>query len=403
MQSGNIKSASDLDYKDPFKVRVQDVKALSRDKYPLETIRSQKAVLEGNALLRFAMDAVPQMIMILNSKMQFVLGNQNLHQTLGIAEPDSVLGKRLGDILDCIHAYGSSEGCGTTQFCQFCGSFKALMNSQTGETKSEEYRIIQKAGEHNIAMDLRVSSSPFTFQDWDFIFLHLTDISQEKRKQALERVFFHDILNSVGAIKGTLDVIAQDNVVQKEEEKEFVDLALQQSRLVIEDIQTHKVLSAAEAYELQVNPSLVNSLELLKHSCFICSAHPEGQDRTVSIARAAEDLDFVTDYVLLGRVLGNMLKNALEASSPGENVQTGCLVRNNRAVFWVKNAQVIPEEVQLQIFKRSFSTKGKGRGLGTHSIKLLTEEYLQGKVWFISDHKRGTIFYVALPLTDSFN
>lgn len=38
----------------------------------------------------------------------------------------------------------------------------------------------------------------------------------------------------------------------------------------------------------------------------------------------------------------------------------------------------MPRTSQLQIFQRSFSTKGKGRGLGTYSIKLLTERYLKG-------------------------
>lgn len=38
----------------------------------------------------------------------------------------------------------------------------------------------------------------------------------------------------------------------------------------------------------------------------------------------------------------------------------------------------LPLLVQLQIFNRSFSTKGKGRGTGTYSMKLLTKRYLKG-------------------------
>ena len=38
----------------------------------------------------------------------------------------------------------------------------------------------------------------------------------------------------------------------------------------------------------------------------------------------------------------------------------------------------MPDEVKAQIFERSFSTKGRGRGIGTYSIKLLTERYLEG-------------------------
>jgi signal transduction histidine kinase len=57
----------------------------------------------------------------------------------------------------------------------------------------------------------------------------------------------------------------------------------------------------------------------------------------------------------------------------------------------------MPADVQLQMFHRSFSTKGKGRGTGTYSVKLLTEKYLQGRVAFTSTPASGTTFEVTLP------
>jgi signal transduction histidine kinase len=53
----------------------------------------------------------------------------------------------------------------------------------------------------------------------------------------------------------------------------------------------------------------------------------------------------------------------------------------------------------MRIFSRSFSTKGVGRGLGTYSIKLLTERYLGGRADFVSNREDGTVFRVRLPLT----
>ena len=52
--------------------------------------------------------------------------------------------------------------------------------------------------------------------------------------------------------------------------------------------------------------------------------------------------------------------------------------------FWVNNPAVMPREVQLQVFKRSFSTKGSGRGIGTYSMRLLVSRYLGGSVDFES-------------------
>ncbi len=62
----------------------------------------------------------------------------------------------------------------------------------------------------------------------------------------------------------------------------------------------------------------------------------------------------------------------------------------------MKNAGVIPSDVQMQIFQRSFSTKGKGRGIGTYSIRLLTENYLKGKASFVSNNTDDTIFSIEL-------
>jgi sensor histidine kinase regulating citrate/malate metabolism len=58
----------------------------------------------------------------------------------------------------------------------------------------------------------------------------------------------------------------------------------------------------------------------------------------------------------------------------------------------------MPRSVQLQVFNRSFSTKGAGRGLGTYSMKLLTERFLGGRVWFTSTREAGTTFYASYPL-----
>ena len=50
------------------------------------------------------------------------------------------------------------------------------------------------------------------------------------------------------------------------------------------------------------------------------------------------------------------------------------------------------------IFSRTFSTKGFGRGIGTYSVKLFTEQYLKGKVEFVSESGIGTVFTLVLPV-----
>jgi hypothetical protein len=105
-----------------------------------------------------------------------------------------------------------------------------------------------------------------------------------------------------------------------------------------------------------------------------------------------------TDPALLGRVLMNLLKNALEATPDGGEVRVDCRVTADRVEFSVWNAGAIPQAAHSQIFQRSFSTKGPGRGTGTYSVRLFTEAYLKGSVSFTSNSQDGTTFTVSIPL-----
>lgn len=61
-------------------------------------------------------------------------------------------------------------------------------------------------------------------------------------------------------------------------------------------------------------------------------------------------------------------------------------------------AGVIPEGVAQRIFQRSFTTRDEpGHGLGTYSMRLLTERYLDGQVLFESTAEQGTTFFLVLP------
>jgi signal transduction histidine kinase len=125
--------------------------------------------------------------------------------------------------------------------------------------------------------------------------------------------------------------------------------------------------------------------------------HPVAWGRVIEVPEAWEGR-LVTDERLLRRVLGNMLKNALEATPVGGRVSLRCRDQGTHVMFSVHNAQVMPRDVQLQVFQRSFSTKSKlGRGVGTHSMKLLGERYLGGQVSFVSREPDGTTFTLTLP------
>ena len=154
----------------------------------------------------------------------------------------------------------------------------------------------------------------------------------------------------------------------------------------------------AENGELNLNLKTVNTRLILEELAALYTKHDIAKDKYLLIDPCTQSAEMVTDCVLLSRVLGNLVKNALEASDAGESVTLGCYVDSGKVSFRVHNPTYILPEIQLQIFQRSFSTKGTGRGLGTYSIRLLTERYLKGKVAFTSSQIEGTRFIAEYPL-----
>ena len=222
----------------------------------------------------------------------------------------------------------------------------------------------------------------------------LVDVSGDQRRKALERVFFHDVLNTAAGVEALAAILGKTGGSGQGATAARLSQCAKQ---LIAEIHQQKMLSDAEANELRVTPKLVRSADLLDALVAQYRNHPEAHGRTLSIAASSEDLSVVTDPVLFSRVLGNLVKNALEAVDPGETVTIGCQSVDDLVEFWVHNPGHMRRELQLQVFQRSFSTKGIGRGLGTYSIKLLSEVYLAGLVGFTSTVATGTRFFARYP------
>lgn len=169
---------------------------------------------------------------------------------------------------------------------------------------------------------------------------------------------------------------------------------------IVNEIKSYQQLVAAEKGELKVRPTRiwVQNLVATIHSLFLPIISKKELQLNV-IFDTCQDASFSADETVLLRVIENMLKNAIEACSVGDLVTLEVTQKGEELEFSVKNPQVMPKVTRLQMFKRTFSTKGKGRGLGTYSIKMLTERYLNGRVTFASSNQSGTCFTISLPLT----
>lgn len=357
-------------------------------------ISRQVDYFSEQGLTRHLLEAVPTQLAILNRQRQIVYANRALVNLVG--EEELLLhGRRPGEVLGCTHAGEAPGGCGTAKACSTCGAVLAILSSLAGRREERECCLVRTADGRTEVRNLMVFATPFEFQKERFTVFAINDISHEKRRRTLERLFFHDILNMAGGVRGFADLLRSGELVGREEVFHRIHDAAQR---IIEEIEAQRTLVAAENGELRVEPGAVSSRMLLEELAEIYRHHEAAEGRTIHLDGGAEEVFFESDRTLLGRVLGNMIKNALEAIKPGEAISVGCRHSEEGVEFYVHNPGLIPSDAQLQIFQRSFSTKGKDRGLGTYSMKLLTE-YLQGELFFTSAEGEGTFFAARYPLS----
>jgi signal transduction histidine kinase len=350
-------------------------------------------IVRNSPLLTASLNAIPGMVMILNANRQIVVANQAMLRGLQAADHD-LLEKRPGEVVGCVRPKEGPDGCGTSRHCVTCGAVNAILESQTQNTQVvRECRILTEGDSGPGAMDLRVAATPIEVEGERFIVVTVEDISQPKRMAVLQRVFFHDVLNTAGCISGYADYLAKEH----EAVNEVSELLIHLSEQLVEEINAQRDLVLAEAGDLALQVDMLMTKQVLEDLRNQYLKSPVAAERKIELGETWNGIIW-TDWRLLMRILGNMLKNGLEASSPGQAVTMECFSQGEQVVFGVHNPGVMSEEVQLQMFQRSFSTKGQtGRGIGTYSMKLLGERYLGGKVEFVSRLPEGTTFTLSLP------
>lgn len=357
-----------------------------------EIVTEQFEAFVGNNCRDF-FDTLPVMILALNKHRQVVFANVAAVSFLGLTKVEEVLGKRPGEALGCVNAAISPGGCGTSRHCRKCGASRALHAAIEGAVGNGECKLLRRENEQLEGLDLNVSASPLCIGERQYVIFSITDVSHEMRRRSMERIFFHDVLNLAGGISGLVELLVEEVPPGS---GDMLPVLSSATRSLVDEIIAQRELLAAESNELTVAPEVVSTKSLLDILQRLYASSPAAQGQVLKLDDSADAL-ISTDRRLAQRVLGNMIKNALEAGLPGDSVTLGCQVESSVVRFTVHNSAYIPRDVQDSIFHRRFSTKSASRGLGTYSMLLLTERYLNGEVGFVSDKSAGTTFYLRLP------
>jgi PAS domain-containing protein len=138
---------------------------------------TDKIIKKGD-FIESILEAIPLPIFVVDEDVRIFWSNQSAELLLH-NEPDVVFLQRCGDIMHCLHAVESSEGCGRTEFCQDCSIRNSVQQSFQGQRVAREKNRMRIVGKGEVVeIDLLVTTAPFAYQDESLVLLILEDITE---------------------------------------------------------------------------------------------------------------------------------------------------------------------------------------------------------------------------------
>jgi two-component system, NtrC family, nitrogen regulation sensor histidine kinase NtrY len=110
----------------------------------------------------------------------------------------------------------------------------------------------------------------------------------------------------------------------------------------------------------------------------------------------AEDIELLMDPEQIRRAVGNLLKNAVEATERGE-IRVSARRAPHRVVIEVADpGRGVADADKDKLFLPYFSTKGRGTGLGLAIVHRIVRDH-DGQIHVHDNQPRGTRFEIELP------
>ena len=124
-------------------------------------------------------------------------------------------------------------------------------------------------------------------------------------------------------------------------------------------------------------------------------------DQHIDIAIQSNAMTVESDSRILRNILFNLLSNASKYSEQGKAIRLNATLKGQSVEISITDEGIgIPQEDQKHMFDRFFRASNAGNvpgtGLGLNIVKRYVE-LLNGNIWFSTEHKKGTTFFVSIP------
>ncbi|NVN90406.1 MAG: hypothetical protein HXX11_07345 [Desulfuromonadales bacterium] len=131
-----------------------------------------------SAMLKAVFDALPSLVFVVDQDVR-ILEYNAAASVLFLTEGNSVLKRRAGDVLHCLHSEDVVEGCGRAPFCSNCMIRNTVTEAfQGGRVVRRRARIELLRDAKAVEIYALITASPFLFQDRQLVLLNIEDINE---------------------------------------------------------------------------------------------------------------------------------------------------------------------------------------------------------------------------------
>jgi signal transduction histidine kinase len=279
-----------------------------------------------------------------------------------------------------------------------------------GRIDHQEHAIVVGDPPIHLARTLTpVRDAEGAINGWLLVFHDITEeVELNRMREEMTDMLVHDLRSPLTMVMGSIGLMQRAwNHEDAGEFQKLITLAQGSNERILRMINQLLDISRFESGNLPLHCQSVSVEQLLRD---VIARHAPAA-ATVDISLEMEvDVDLPplhVDRQLVGRVLDNLLDNAVKFTPEGGSVHVWA--RRAPQTSWLHigvsdTGPGIPSEGQAHLFEKFQQVKGiegrrRGSGLGLHFCKLVVEAH-EGEIWVESEMGQGSTFVVSLPSTE---
>jgi PAS domain S-box-containing protein len=233
----------------------------------------------------------------------------------------------------------------------------------------------------------------------------IIDITEKRQledlKNEFEHLMRHDLKTPLNAVINFPEMIQEDGNLS-DEQNECLDLIRESGESMLEQINSSLEMHKLEegSYRTRSEPADLTAVlsALRKTLLTLAEKRKIGIQCTYESQKNDQALAALnTDLPLFKRLIGNLLKNAVEASPDNGEVEIRVTEQDDQQIIAIHNQGAIPLAARERFFGK-FNTidKFNGTGLGAYSSKLIADTLGYG-LSFTTDEEAGTTLLIRIP------